>query len=458
MGLLTVFGNILRDANQGRKDIAHIYKNTTQKAKKSKLWETYQKGLVELELKKDITFLDTPIQPASKSDNSGGFNLSFNIDDIPQGDGQSSIKSGNYSGNYTKPSKERTPKIGSKREPETDPQKIVRILDSLKISATFNSVKMGSNSDIFNFSIKSIMKKALKETQELELQLGVEGINIYGGEVGGTIDIVIPRKETKTLWLEDYIHKTTPSTLEFIAGESVNKIITQNLSKLPHIIISGGTGSGKTASIDNLLYTFIMNNTPDELELVIIDPKVVGLSKYSGIPHLVYEPILNNPQDSYGVLQEMVNEMDIRYRTMAQNAGKRPEELFSRLVIVIDELADLFDSDYFKENDIDILAPINKIARKGRQCNMHLLLATQTARADIMKGQLKANIEQWVLRATNKNEVRVTGAIGSDKLRGDGDGYLKLHGQSEFQRIQAPWIEESEVIRLIEEIKSSNQE
>jgi S-DNA-T family DNA segregation ATPase FtsK/SpoIIIE len=466
---MNLFSGFFSSAWQGAKDIADITKQAKKAVSSSELWNAYKLGLAEMniidrekfyeEYKEAISVIDTP--------NSIGASplLDFDLSDIPSASNINRVDT-NQTNEEWKPYKK--PKIrhrkkleNKKRVAEIEPNLIVKKFDSLRVDAKFNFVKVGSYSDVYNFTINSKMVTALKAKQELELQLGVQSVDMYGGDIGGTINMIIPRKDTRILWLEDYIYRTSPRTLEFVLGESVSEIVTQDFKRLPHLIISGGTGSGKTATIDSMLYTFVMNNTPEDLNLVIIDPKVVGLAKYSSIPHLWTPPILDNPEESYETLLDIVEEMGERYTIMAQNPTKKVEDLFPRMVVVIDELADLIDSDFFekKENEAkkDILSPINKIARKGRQCGIHLLLATQTARADIMRGQLKANVMQWVLSATNKNEVKVTGVVGSDKLRGNGDGYFKQIGSTEYQRVQAPFINEEDVIKLIKDIKLNNQ-
>jgi len=330
--------------------------------------------------------------------------------------------------------------------PEFTSEAILKALKFCKIKASFQNVQVGAYTDVFTFAISTEIKKAISAKEEICYQLGVDSIEIYSAGAG-KINILIPREDTRTLYLLDYIDMTQKGTLQYIVGESVSSIKVDDLAKNPHLIISGGTGAGKTVTLDGILTTILINNTPEELQISLLDIKTVGLAKYQNVPHLYGEAILGLDKANAILkeLNEIVIDMNERYAEMGKT-GKEAKELFPTWVIVIDEVGMLISQEK------KIVDPLVKIASLGRECGIHLLLATQTPRAEILGGEMKANLKQRILRTNNLNEDRVTGVKGGVKLRGDGDGYYQPLNSPEYKRVQTPYISKAEINNILAQL------
>ena len=230
---------------------------------------------------------------------------------------------------------------------------------------------------------------------------------------------------------------------------------------MPHVLVAGATGSGKSVCINSLIISLLYKYNPDEVKLLMIDPKVVELNVYNGIPHLLI-PVVTDPRKAAGALSWAVGEMERRYKAFADNGAKNIEgynELHSKgiieekmpfIVIIIDELADLM-----MVAPKDVEGYIARLAQKARAAGMHLVIATQRPSVDVITGMIKANIPSRIAFAVSSqvDSRTIIDSSGAEKLLGKGDMLFLPIGASKPTRIQGAFISESEVEKVVSFIK-----
>ena len=242
--------------------------------------------------------------------------------------------------------------------------------------------------------------------------------------------------------------------LPLVLGKSIEgEIWVRDLTRMPHLLIAGSTGSGKSVAINTLIASLLFQHLPTSLRLLLIDPKMVELTPYEGIPHLV-RPVVTAPEEAAGVLQGAVAHMERRYRMMSQvgarnleqyNAKVGPEETLPYLVIVVDELADLMMT-----APKEVEGAILRLAQMARATGMHLILATQRPSVDILTSLIKVNIPARLAFAVSSgfDSRTILDAQGAEKLIGQGDALFHQPGLPKPVRLQVPYISEEEVARL----------
>ena len=305
---------------------------------------------------------------------------------------------------------------------------------------------------------------------DLALSLGVSSVRIapIPGRVA-TVGIEVPNKLVSTVYLREVLDtpgfRSAKSALSFAIGKDIaGNCIVGNISKLPHLLIAGTTGSGKSVCMNSLILSLLYKSSPDEVRLIMIDPKMVELGIYNGIPHL-YIPVVTDPKKAAGALQWSVVEMMKRYRLFSENgvrdiAGyneilkKREENPLPNLVIVIDELADLMMT-AAKEVEESIC----RVAQMGRAAGVHLVIATQRPSADVITGLMKANIPSRIAFAVSSSlESRIIlDKAGAEKLVGNGDMLYSPIGLGEPQRIQGAFVSDEEREQVINFIKAGGE-
>ena len=301
---------------------------------------------------------------------------------------------------------------------------------------------------------------------DLALALGVVNVRIAPiPEKISTVGIEVPNKIVSTVYLRDIIDTpkfaSAKSKLSFALGKDIGgEGIIGNIAKLPHLLIAGTTGSGKSVCMNSLILSLLYKARPDEVRLIMIDPKMVELGVYNGIPHL-YVPVVTDPKKAAGALQWSVVEMLKRYRLFSEvgvrdleNYNKHcldnGEETMPRVVIVIDELADLM---LVASKEVE--ESICRVAQMGRAAGMHLVIATQRPSADVITGLMKANIPSRIAFAVSSTlESRIIlDQGGAEKLIGMGDMLFSPVGVGKPIRIQGAYVSDEEREEVIQFIK-----
>jgi S-DNA-T family DNA segregation ATPase FtsK/SpoIIIE len=272
------------------------------------------------------------------------------------------------------------------------------------------------------------------------------------------VGIEVPNRDRRTVHLGD-VFRARPegySPLTVWLGKDVSgKAIGADLAKMPHILVAGTTGAGKSACINGMLSSILLNATPDEARLVLVDPKQVELNHYEDVPHLL-TPVITSPRQAANALQNLVREMEWRYGIMAMKRTRslnelnrvREEEGEKRLpyiLCIIDELADLM---MVAPGDVE--DSIIRIAQKARAVGIHLVLATQSPRVDVITGMIKANVPSRIAFAvSSQTDSRVIlDQNGAESLLGMGDMLFSPVGSSKLQRIQGAYIDEAQIAQI----------
>ena len=340
---------------------------------------------------------------------------------------------------------------------------------SFGIGATIVGVTRGPTVTRYDIELDQGVKLArvTNLAGDLALALGVVNVRIAPiPDKISTVGIEVPNKIVSTVCLRDIIESpkftSAKSKLSFALGKDIGgECIVGNIAKLPHMLIAGTTGSGKSVCMNSLILSLLYKARPDEVKLIMIDPKMVELGVYNGIPHL-YVPVVTDPKKAAGALQWSVVEMLKRYRLFSE-IGVRDIEAYNRhcqssgeatlprVVIVIDELADLM---MIASKDVE--ESICRVAQMGRAAGMHLVIATQRPSADVITGLMKANIPSRIAFAVSSTlESRIIlDQGGAEKLIGMGDMLFSPVGVGKPIRIQGAYVsdeEREEVIQFIKE-------
>ena len=294
--------------------------------------------------------------------------------------------------------------------------------------------------------------------ETIRIQAPIPGRNVVGIEIpNATIDTIYLREI-----LESDVFKESSSPLTVALGKDiVGKPFVTDIKKLPHLLIAGTTGSGKSVGINAMILSLLYRNDPDQLKLMLIDPKMLEFAAYEDVPHLI-TPVITEPVKAIAALANMVGEMERRYKLMADARTKNIEnyndkmkktggESFPYIVVVIDELADLMMSGG-KEVEVSIA----RLAQKSRACGIHLIVATQRPSVDVVTGMIKANLPSRLsYRVGSRIDSKVIlDAMGADSLLGRGDGLFTPPGSTGLVRIHAPWNTEEEIEEIVEYIKA----
>ena len=314
------------------------------------------------------------------------------------------------------------------------------------------------------------VSKILNLQDDLAMALKAETIRIQAPIPGkDVVGIEIPNKTVETIYLREIFENklfkdaSSPPTIA-LGKDIVGKPFLTDLKKLPHLLIAGTTGSGKSVGINAMILSLLYRNSPDQLRLLMIDPKMLEFSIYNDIPHLL-TPVITKAKQAVVALNNMVHEMERRYELMSETrtknienynekAKKEGREPFPYIVVIIDELADLMMT-----SGKDVEYSIARLAQMARASGIHLIVATQRPSVDVVTGLIKANLPS---RISYKVGQRVDSKIildqqGAESLLGRGDMLFTPPGMSGLVRLHAPWSSEDEIEKIVEFIKSQRE-
>ena len=309
-------------------------------------------------------------------------------------------------------------------------------------------------------SLQDDLAMALK-AQTIRIQAPIPGKDVVGIEV--------PNEDTQTIYLKEMldseIFQNSKSPLTMILGKDiVGKPFVTDLKKLPHLLIAGTTGSGKSVGINSMILSLLYKNSPDNLRLVMIDPKMLEFSMYNDIPHLL-TPVITKAVDAINALANMVGEMERRYTLMAKTKTKNIENFNEKaqkeglptmpyIVVVIDELADLMMT-----SGKDVEYSIARLAQMARASGIHLIVATQRPSVDVVTGLIKANLPSRLsYKVGQKIDSKIIlDSMGAESLLGKGDMLFTPPGMSGLVRIHAPWSTETEIEKVVDFLKDQRE-
>ena len=369
----------------------------------------------------------------------------------------------------SKPGK-KTLKGGAKALTDTA-TKLQKTLYSFGVSAKVENVSVGPA--ITRYELKPAegvrVSKIANLADDIALNLAAETIRIEAPIPGKqAVGIEVPNHEKEAVHLREVLDsdkfRNSDSKLTIALGKDVaGEIQLADIAKMPHVLIAGSTGSGKSVCINTIITSIVYHAKPSEVKFVMVDPKVVELSVYNGIPHLLI-PVVTDPRKAAGALAWAVQEMDNRYNLFAQkgvrdlkgyNKAIEKEEGTGKLpqiVIIIDELADLM---MVAKNDVE--DAICRLAQKARAAGMHLVIATQRPSVDVITGLIKANIPSRIAFAVSSqvDSRTILDSVGAEKLLGKGDMLYFPTGAPKPSRVQGAFVSDDEVEKIVDFIKSN---
>ncbi|EAL8551986.1 DNA translocase FtsK [Campylobacter coli] len=355
-------------------------------------------------------------------------------------------------------------------ESEID-KKIYNLLEKLrrfKIGGDVISTYIGPVVTTFEFRPSADVKvsRILNLQDDLTMALMAKSIRIQAPIPGkDVVGIEVPNDEIQTIYLREILQsevfKNAKSPLTIALGKDIvgNAFVT-DLKKLPHLLIAGTTGSGKSVGINSMLLSLLYRNSPKTLRLMMIDPKMLEFSIYNDIPHLL-TPVITDPKKAVNALSNMVAEMERRYRLMAEaktknieNYNEKMKELGEEelpfIVVIIDELADLMMT---AGKDVEFY--IGRLAQMARASGIHLIVATQRPSVDVVTGLIKANLPSRIsYKVGQKIDSKVIlDAMGAESLLGRGDCLFTPPGTSSIVRLHAPFASEFEIEKIVDFLK-----
>ena len=352
---------------------------------------------------------------------------------------------------------------------EQNAKKLVDTLASFGVGAKVVNISKGPAVTRYelqpNVGVK--VSKIVNLADDIALNLAATGVRIEAPIPGkAAVGIEVPNKEVTPVFLREVVESDEfirhPSRLSFAVGKDIaGKTVVADIAKMPHLLIAGATGSGKSVCINTLIASILYKASPAEVKLLMVDPKVVELSIYNGIPHLLI-PVVTDPKKAAGALNWAVVEMTNRYKMFAENnvrdlkgynslLAQRGESTLPQIVIIIDELADLMMA---APNDVEDC--ICRLAQMARAAGMHLVIATQRPSVDVITGVIKANIPSRISFAVSSqiDSRTILDMAGAEKLLGRGDMLFCPISAPKPIRVQGAFISDREVESIVSYIKS----
>lgn len=383
-----------------------------------------------------------------------------------------------YSLNYKYPSIELLDDRDDSNEEDREDikDKALRIeecLDSFGIKSKVVQINIGPTVTCFELKPQRGVKvsKILNLSDDLSLALATSDIRIEAPIPGKShVGIEVPNSQKEVVGLKEMIASDefikNDRQLPFVLGKSISgRPMVSAIEKMPHLLVSGATGSGKSVCINTIIMSILYKHSPDEVKLLLIDPKIVELSIYNGIPHLIM-PVITDPKKASSSLFWAIREMERRYKLFEENhvrdisSYREYQEMDEKIeklpyvVIIIDELSDLMMTAASEVEDY-----ITRLAQKSRACGIHLIIATQRPTVDVITGTIKANIPSRIAFAvTSQIDSRtILDMSGAETLLGKGDMLFSPSDAMKPMRIQGAFVSDSEVLRVVNYIKESRE-
>lgn len=363
-----------------------------------------------------------------------------------------------------------------KKELLENADKLEKTLLSFGVEAKILEVTKGPSVTRFELQPKAGIKvsKIVNLSDDIALGLAAKGVRIEAPIPGkSAIGIEVPNKEQTPVFFREILEsnefKNNNYKVACALGKDITgKCIVTDISKMPHVLIAGATGSGKSVCINTLIVSILYKYSPEDVKLLMVDPKVVELSVYNGIPHLLI-PVVTDPKRAAAALNWAVNEMTRRYKLFADNGVRNVDsynelvkkgvidEKLPYIVIIIDELAD-----FMMACPRDVEDYICRLAQMARAAGMHLVIATQRPSVDVITGLIKANVPSRISFAVSSqvDSRTILDSTGAEKLLGKGDMLFYPVGESKPKRVQGAFISEEEVenvVSFIKDIKSDSK-
>ncbi len=354
-------------------------------------------------------------------------------------------------------------------EPEEKAKLIEETLKSFGVEVAMEEVNIGPT--VTQYTLRPASGVKLSKITELEhnlaLSLAAQSLRVEAPIPGkSAVGIEVPNEKSATVWMREILKgeewKASKSPLQFVLGRGVSGgAEIADLSRMPHLLVAGQTGSGKSVMINSLLLSLLFRNSPADMKLILVDPKQVELSPYKDIPHLL-SPVITEPEKCISALKWAVAEMERRYNVFAE-LGKRnideynsseAEDHMPYIVIVIDEMADLM---MMAAQDMEAL--IVRLAQKARATGIHLVLATQRPSVNVITGLIKANIPARISFSTvsQVDSRTIIDQAGAEKLLGRGDMLFSTAEMSKPQRVQGVFVEETEVRAVTDFLREARE-
>ena len=347
-------------------------------------------------------------------------------------------------------------------------------LESFGVNVTITNCSVGPSITRYELQPEQGVRvnKIVSLENDIKLALAATDIRIEAPIPGkSSIGIEIPNKENQTVYFRDLIDNDVfsrfKSNVAFAVGKDISgQIIISDIAKMPHLLIAGATGSGKSVCINTLIMSILYKSSPENVRLIMVDPKMVELTAYNGIPHLLI-PVVTDPKKAAGALNWAVDEMTKRYQLFAnynvrnlegfnkkvKEQGPNEDPMFKhmyQLVVIVDELADLMMVAHKEVED-----SIVRLSQLARAAGIHLVIATQRPSVDVITGLIKANVPSRIAFAVSSgvDSRTIIDMVGAEKLLGKGDMLFYPTGYTKPVRVQGAFIDDDEVVSVVEFIK-----